>query len=212
MNVAEKYLYLSNKMKTKIYSSTFFAITFLCVSFFSNCQKQNPCGTPSFTTYNISAIEKSEIPYAGNETLVFVSNTGDTAKLIGQGKLDYYHQDLIAGDPECQSSGTNYERIRYLFKGTIVNLSNITIYTGIYDALPPIGSAINISINDITIRKDGVAYISDSLHYSDTMYLGNKLYHGLILYSNDFLNTVFYRYPEGILRIKFSNGQTWLKQ
>ena len=202
-------------MKTKIYSSTFFAITFLCVSFFSNCQKQNPCGTPSFTTYNISAVEKSEIPYAGNETLVFVSNTGDTAKLIGQGKLDYYHQDLIAGDPECQSSGTNYERIRYLCKGTNNYLSNVGINFGIYDPPTNIRSSLYVLVNNITFKGRSLITLSNQQYLTDTLQIDSKTYFGAFLIgigSAQDTNTVFYTYPQGILKIQLSNGQTWLKQ
>ena len=55
------------------------ATTFACGD------KDDGCGERKDAYYYLSADAKSKIPYTGTDTLVFVSNTGDTARCIGQG-------------------------------------------------------------------------------------------------------------------------------
>ena len=73
--------------------------------FFQSCERKSPCTlyTSKNFKYSISENTKNQIPYSGNETLQFISNTGDTANLVGNGKRNYFSQSSknVNGNPEC---------------------------------------------------------------------------------------------------------------
>lgn len=61
-----------------------------------SCSKKDPCeglDEIDISYYvNLDEVQKQLLPYRGNETLVFVSNKGDTARLVGTGSLQEYRK------------------------------------------------------------------------------------------------------------------------
>ena len=199
-------------MKTKTSHILFFILSLSSVLFFSNCQKQNPCRATVHSYNNISADEKSKIPYIGTDTLVFISNTSDTAKLIGQGKSSYYNVIQDHSNPDCPAQSENdYEINKFSFTGTNNFLSSIDYTVSMGDIPGYNQSLVHINI----INKPFQSYALIDI-FKDTLQIGVKTYQGIILKGSATNNTsdyIFYSYPEGILKIYFSNNnQTWLKQ
>jgi len=206
-------------MKTNIYHILFFTITPLL---FIGCQKKTPdCTDGKDVYYNLSDSDKAKIPYTGTETLVFISNTGDTSKLFCQGKQDFYNSYSLGGNPDCYMASAYSENMNFTFTSTNSNLSNYIYAPGIYNTDPPISSDVHFSINNMTFESMGLSYFSNPANYSDTTYINNVIYYGRKLNRTiqngqfltiDSTNTIFYKYPKGIIKIKFSNNQIWLKQ
>lgn len=71
----------------------FYWIFLLCII---SCSKKDPCegvNEISISAYkNLDESQKKLLPYQGNEKLVFVSNMGDTARLLGTGTLQEYRK------------------------------------------------------------------------------------------------------------------------
>jgi hypothetical protein len=112
-------------MKTKLLYSTIISLLFIIQA----CKRTEPdCGDLSdiITNYNIADSNKAKIPYTGTDTLVFVSNTGDTATLIGQGKNTHYEsvKSNISGGDCPRSSVLNYQNIEINFESP--NDTNLT--------------------------------------------------------------------------------------
>jgi hypothetical protein len=123
-------------MKTKIYTILFFTFYSTLTVLLSTCKKDkgDPCaGSPAHTyNYYISDDNKSKIPYTGTDTLIFISDRGDTAKLYGQGKQTY--NDVTSKpssiDPDCSNLDyTYYENIQINFVGNNPNLNQIKYWS-----------------------------------------------------------------------------------
>jgi hypothetical protein len=75
--------------------------------------------------------EKTYLPYDGSETLIFVSNKGDTAILYGTGSIQYYTKERIEffdKNATCpQKEVLRYETLAAEFKGTNPNFSHFKI-------------------------------------------------------------------------------------
>jgi len=102
----------------KIFYQTF-SITTKLISililfiFAQSCTKEPSCNGQSDTinSYYISADDKSKIPFKGNNTLTYISNAGDTAMLIGNGKREFIDkvQTVIAGNADCYIYNVDYK-------------------------------------------------------------------------------------------------------
>ena len=202
-------------MKNKIDLVLFFALICSSALVFNSCKRNNdpPCTNGANNYYNITADEKSKIPYTGTDTLIYISNSNDTAKLLGQGKQDYFlNQPHYGGNPECNPGSENYQTYYYSFMGkqSLLNEIDVEYHStggGVYDM------NINITINNIKIINENLfAYFNSN--YTDTIHINNKLYYGRNIKGDgiDSLTVFFYNYNFGILKIKFSNNQIWLKQ
>jgi hypothetical protein len=150
-------------MKTTKLISILFLIMLM-----QSCTKDNePCGGNE--TYNyLSTEDKAKVPYTGTDTLVFVSNTNDTAVCIGQGKKRFYtvkYLSVRAG--ECQNDAYYYEAYNYKFKDN-KNLLDISLNIFKYD----LDNFEVISI-DIKDRTHGtlLSYLVDK-HYSNFLING----------------------------------------
>lgn len=75
------------------------------------------------TYYNLSDVDKAKVPYTGNDTLVFVSNTNDTAICIGQGKEQIY-TEVCFTSVECEPNCDYFDGYKYSFfdKNNLLNL------------------------------------------------------------------------------------------
>jgi hypothetical protein len=69
--------------------------------FILSCSKKDPCDGVEkiqITGYkNLDESQKQLMPYQGNETLLFISNKGDTALLRGTGNLQEYRRLKLSG-------------------------------------------------------------------------------------------------------------------
>ena len=114
---------LNMKTKTKILS------IIGLIMLFENCTKDANCGDQSKieNSYYILADDKSKIPFKGNDTLTYISDMGDTAILIGNGKRAY--MDVISkniGDLDCSRYQVdNNETIIFEYLGKNIELNKI---------------------------------------------------------------------------------------
>ena len=155
---------------------------------------------------NITNENKAKIPYTGTDTLVFISNTGDTATLLGKGKNIYYETvNNNLGTNECQRKFIGkYENINFQFNGNSL-LSELLIkyYTNKdEDQILSISEKLNnllLNSNECSLK-----YNNNENNYSDSILVNSKYLYGV---EN---RGVFYNANYGILRMKFSNGKEYL--
>lgn len=180
------------------------------ITLLASCGDESSCGdnVPTYETYNLSADEKSKVPYTGTDTLIFVSNTNDTAILIGQGKKVYYEEQLIdAGPPDCSTPRIGkYEVNEMVFVDPKKILRDINIKLMVNNK-----SGYKI-LRIITQEKEYGTLISylNQQYYLDTITssIGQKI-NCLKLYTDN-LSSVFYHHQLGITKIE--NTKTWLNQ
>lgn len=114
-------------MKTLIY--------FGFLLFIFSCSKEKDCSKVPSKLITADRIipdtERTYLPYTGSETLVFVSNKGDTAILIGTGSIQKYTKERIVfknEDATCpQTNVHRHETFAAEFKGTNPNFSHFKI-------------------------------------------------------------------------------------
>ncbi|MES2382537.1 MAG: hypothetical protein V4538_15930 [Bacteroidota bacterium] len=108
----------------------YLSVLLLLILFWQSCGKETDGCPPSTNDfYNLTDEEKSKILYTGSDTLVFISNQGDTATLIGQSKKQTYKNiTLPLGNPDCGGTNSkNYEQIKYDFTSSNTKLSEINL-------------------------------------------------------------------------------------
>ncbi|MCA0427026.1 MAG: hypothetical protein LCH37_06280 [Bacteroidetes bacterium] len=103
-----------------------------CVLFIFACSKEKDCSKVPTKLVTGDRIlpdsERTYLPYTGTETLVFVSNKGDTAILKGTGEIQKYTKERIVSTneyPSCpQTEVHRHETLAAEFKGTNPNFSH----------------------------------------------------------------------------------------
>jgi hypothetical protein len=200
-------------MKIKLLYITMIVI-FFCTQ---ACKRSEPdCGDLSdeITNYNIADSNKAKIPYTGTDTLVFVSNSNDTAVLIGQGKKSFQTttRNSIAGGDCPKSAVNNYQNIQINFIGndsTIKNI-NFNVYKN-NQLLTPSFTDFDISIDNLLIATNNFEYVNYQFKSpNDSIILDNKYQKGVFIdnYSN---KTTLFNFAKGLLRFKDKNNKTWTK-
>jgi len=193
-------------------------IFLLFTSTFFSCRKDDdtPCDNKDYH-YNLSEEDKSKVPYTGYDTLVFVSNTNDTAVCIGQGKKQYYLRTVIPNYTinNCSIPSTdNYEAYNYKFSS---NNSKFDIDFNIYQKYGEgIGSkTINIIYNN---KYEFVLFLSQinkksSDSYIDSIITQEVWYKDVSITFLNFdksLNRLFYNQEFGIIKIQNSDStEVW---
>ena len=196
-----KTIYQAKGMKTKL----------LCIIgliiLFQNCTKDPSCGDQSKieNSYNISADDKSKIPFKGNDTLTYISDAGDTAILIGNGKRAY--MDVISkniGDLECSRYQVdNNETIIFEYLGNNLELNRIKYkITGNKER-----TLIEFNIN-ILYANDYPYYFNSEKFYTDSILINGYYYSGLPKVDDVFYS--LYNFNYGFLKIQFNGGKIWL--
>jgi hypothetical protein len=188
---------------------------FLLIILVQGCAKESNCGDQTTITniYNIADSNKSKIPYSGNDTLVFISNEGDTATLIGIGKkAKYITSKKGIGSADCpRELIEKFEKIDFEFNTNNINFNifnckiyNFIIYKSTMIDMQP--DKIEFSINN------EISYVSadllNSSNFKDSVLIGGKYYKGTYLNGS---NNILYNLKYGILKIKFSNGKEYIK-
>ena len=186
-------------MKTKTNSILFFA--FLCSSalLFNSCtRRESNCGWENTTNVNQNLSDFNKVSYyTGHDTLVFISNAGDTATLYGQGKQTYF--DLTnsgISNADCGSTPQytyHNENLDLVFSGSDNDLYKIE-YHGYFDLA---GQETNLTVDTETgswgitpekITIKGIEY--------------DCVYSSLVPHT-------YYSFQFGILRIDSINGKNW---
>ena len=190
---------------------------------FYGCKdNSDPCaGHPSLTyRYYLSDSNKAKIPYsnAGFDTLIYISNTNDTAILYGQGKLQYWvsYSQPNSG-PDCGNHDYwYYENIEYNFKSTNVDLNKINFHVYFHDPIPggfttpqPPGRSDLMILTCNGSTEIGGTNFTDAnsiSYYTKNILINGQLYNGI-----ETENNCVYNYKYGILQFQL-NGKTWTKK
>ncbi|MFY8190131.1 MAG: hypothetical protein ACOVK9_04135 [Bacteroidia bacterium] len=191
-------------------------IFLLFTSTFFSCRKDDdtPCDNKDYH-YNLSEEDKSKVPYTGYDTLVFVSNTNDTAVCIGQGKKQYYLRTVIPNYTinNCTIPSTdNYEAYNYKFSS---NNSKFDIEINAYrkSGIGLSGSysiqiEYNASINYILLLYQ--IGEKQAYNFRDSVLINGKWYRDISISFIDskkqFTPKLFYNKEFGILKIQNSDS------
>lgn len=103
--------------------------------FIFSCSKEKDCSKvpTKLITANVFLLdsERTYLPYNGTETLVFISNNGDTAVLKGTGTVQKYNKERIVSFneyPSCPQTEVHlHETLAAEFNGTNPNFSHFKI-------------------------------------------------------------------------------------
>ncbi|MES2653959.1 MAG: hypothetical protein V4620_00110 [Bacteroidota bacterium] len=172
---------------------------------YQSCGKETD-GCPESTNdfYNLTDAEKSKVPYTGSDTLVFISNEGDTATLVGQGKKQTYKNITVSlGNPNCGGTHSeNYDRIEYNFTSNNTKLNPINII--VYRATDPNSYVVyyDFAINGINKFQQTSKFIYNEMNYLDSIKI-NEIYVPYInirSYTNP-SNKIYYSKDKGIIQI-----------
>ncbi len=174
-----------------------------------SCSKDTSCGNTNdiVNNYNISADDKSKIPFKGNDTLIYISDAGDTATLIGTGRKVYIDQvrKNISGNADClRYTVDNNETISFECTGDNTELNKLKYK--IYGNTEI--TKIQFLINSYYGNTDPY-YFNNTNTYTDSVSIGNKFYIGRpIVWLG--VNTLLYNFKYGFLKIQLNGGKIWL--
>ncbi|MDP3929199.1 MAG: hypothetical protein Q8R57_09265 [Bacteroidota bacterium] len=186
-------------------------IFLLFTSTFFSCRKDDdtPCDNKDYH-YNLSEEDKSKVPYTGYDTLVFISNTNDTAVCIGQGKKQYYLRTVIPNYTinNCSIPSTdNYEAYNYKFSS---NNSKFNIEMNQYRKDEYGSESIYFYFNNIFfILYSTRVGNPNSNNFIDSILIQNNWYKSVSLtskYFNPLYDKLFYNQEFGILKIQNSDS------
>ncbi len=192
-------------MNTKLLYITIFSLLFILQA----CKRnESPCSNYTSKSYKFLLADstKAQIPYTGNETLMFISNQGDTAILIGQGKNDYILNSTVnvGNDPACPKyDGYSFEYLDCEYISSNSNLFHI-IYRLNIDKYNDI--RINTNLNDITEYNPRLGIYNDTSRYTYSIPCGNKILLGRKIFGEKETDPFFiYNKSYGIIRIQIDS-------
>ncbi len=174
-----------------------------------SCSKDTSCGNTNdiVNNYNISDDDKSKIPFKGNDTLIYISDAGDTATLIGTGKKVYIDQVRkdISGNADCPKYNLDNKEtigIEYYGDNTELNRIKYKIY----------GNQERTEIEFTFNTYYGITYpynLNSPIFYTDSVNIGNKFYLGRPLGLSSSNYKALYNFNYGFLKIQFNGGKAW---
>ncbi len=187
-----------------------FLLSILFVMLLQSCTKDNKCSDSKdvIINYNIADSNEAKIPYTGTDTLVFISDKGDTATLIGQGKKTIYTQIIKSVNDDCTKSTIyNYENLKCIFIGENKFLTNFQ-YCSYMD-----NKVQSPSLTTITLYSNGniIANSSYEFLYSreipdDSVLLSNIFYKGNYINYN---KTALFNSQLGIIKFIDLYNKLW---
>ena len=178
-----------------------FAVTFV----FSNCKKDNTTGKCGGNKYyhNLSASDKTKVPYSGTDTLVFVSNNEDTAVCLGQGKKQFYVTSSFYANPDCPPNTDYYEANSYLMASTNSNFQlNFTLYKDDGYGLPAIHvirKQTDFRLSLVHINYQAAENFIDSLKVRNVWYKRATV---IWSHGNPQADKLYYNQEFGIIKIQ----------
>jgi len=204
------------KNKITISKTKLLYITIICLLLTQSCKRgETDCGDLSdvITNYNIADSNITKIPYTGNETLVFISDAGDTATLLGEGKNRHYESvrsNIKGGD--CPRIGIdNYESIEYVYNSddSLIHQIYYRVFmrNGNLIISPPSYNSLRIAINGINFFDGDITDVNNEKYYIDSALIKGKYYKGLYI---DDVKSILFSYKFGILKIKNVKNRNWV--
>jgi hypothetical protein len=186
----------------------------LIIASFTTCKRDSsgPCGGRK-SYYNLSDIDKAKVPYTGTDTLVFVSNTNDTAICIGQGKKQFYEKVArIVSMGDCASDTDFYEAYNYKFStNNFKIILDFNLYKDDLYGLETVHITKNLftefRIYLVDINNKSVANFIDSIQVRDKWFK-NVTFTNKYFDSN--LDKLYYNNEYGILKMQNSDStEVW---
>lgn len=180
----------------------------ITMSLISSCSRDPNCPKATETYYKISEEDKSKIPFSSNkyeDTLVFISDAGDTAALIGEGLRHYNLAKPYIGNPDCGVTHTDYfeNRMFTFLSGVNSKLSQINLNNTFNEISKE--TIVEISIDNLERIKAGFDFINYDINYNDSLLLNGKYIKGVNLSGYLLYNKQF-----GILKIVYGSV-TWIR-
>ncbi len=178
----------------------------LSILIITSCKRDSsgPCGGRK-TYYQLSDIDKAKVPYTGADTLIFVSNTNDTAICIGQGKKQFYEKVArIVSMGDCASDTDYYEAYNYKFStNNFKFILDFNLYKDDLYGLETVHITKNLDtefrIYLVDINNNSVANFIDSIKIRDDWFkkvtFTNK-------YFDSNLDKLYYNNQYGVLKIQ----------
>ncbi len=174
-----------------------------------SCSKDTKCSFADTNIYyNVADSNKAKIPYTGSDTLVFVSDQGDTATLVGQNKKTYYNtitkNNNTVDCPKIENK--NYENIDLVFLSKLDNLKilKVSVFAQI-DINNLIFSTIRIYNFDKLLIGRTFEFI-DNKSIEDSVFVNSSYLKGVYLDSE---KTILFNYSNGVLKYKDENNSRW---
>ena len=177
----------------------------LIIASFTTCKRDSsgPCGGRK-SYYNLSDIDEAKVPYTGTDTLVFVSNSNDTAICIGQGKKQFYEiLSTPVANGDCDPDFDYYEAYFYKFidKNNLLNISMNVWLCDLY-----MFDVMDITLNSVRVYPIRTSFFYEK-YYNDSAFTNQSSYKTLRI--NDGLgNIIQYNIKKGVIQIQ-SNNKTW---
>jgi hypothetical protein len=170
------------------------ATTFACG------EKDDGCEGQKDIYHYLSQDAKSKIPYTGIDTLRFVSNTGDTAICIGQGKQVTYDSQFNQG-VTCNW----YEQYEVNSTSYVGDLNIEISHSKRIEAI-----RFKIDLFEFGIFNYHVGR-TDISTYLDSIVIDNKTYlHVHKLENREYSNLyIIYNRQDGIIQINSTNNKSW---
>lgn len=179
------------------------SFSLLLLQLFS-CQPEENCPEreTKYSQYNISEDDKSKIPFTGTDTLVYISNDGDTAILYGRGKKAFIDEVVAKTsiNPACPHYDYDYfENIEFLYRGNNAELNRIFI-------------DFNASVNspkqtnaDFTIGSVNystyLGALNHPLNYEDSTIINLRTFYGIKIGGEQNL-PYLYNHEYGIIKLQ----------
>jgi hypothetical protein len=172
-----------------------------------SCSKDTNCGDTSdvVNNYFISADDKAKIPFKGNDTLVYISDAGDTATLIGEGKNTWTEQKItnISGGDCAKNQIDKKETISIECNGNNNELNKILYKISGNKERTLIEYVVNTFYSN-----DYPYYFNSDKFYTDSTLINSIFYPGVLIDNVNY--KALYNFNYGFLKIEFKGGKIWL--
>jgi hypothetical protein len=152
--------------------------------------------------YNLTEDERNKIPYKERDTLIYLSNIGDTAIVYGEISNSHYYRKE-GGGGNCPVWGTYAEYRVFIFISENNELDSIRL---------------NWSVNMNNLERNFfvnnqrllINNINNTNSYTDTITYKGNIVKGMPIHQNhDRFKYYLYNYNYGLLRIVTTNNKTW---
>ena len=174
-----------------------------------SCSKESPCNnyTSQTFSYKLSENTKNQIPFKGTDTLTYISNNGDTAILIGQGKNNYILNSKIrvSNNPACPAEFDNYsnEFVDIKYKGTNPNL--FEIFIRYYNENPFGDENTTVYLNAKSEYNAYSGYFNNVSYYINLIEINNAKIYAIKIFGSE-NNPIYYNKNYGIIQIALDSN------
>ncbi len=188
-----------NKVK-RIFSSHAVIIALLFIAtIISSCKKK--CKHNTYT-YNLTQAEKNYIPYNGQDTLLFLSEAGDTATFFSRGRTTYYYNQYFDG---CAFNTEEYKEqtdTLSLFYDKEGSKDDIHILVEVRKSMN------NRAIIYIYVNGESFSVSLEWLNMA-SIEINGFMYTNLYQNGNQGVEELLYNEKYGIIRFKLVDGLEW---